>query len=302
MTKTRPYVLSIAGSDPSGGAGVLADIKTFEQFRIAIQASRKPWRSFEEAREYAHSKKLKTYKQWFKLSKQEDFPVNIPKAPDQVYKNCGWISWGDFLGSDNFKNKMWLSFIDARACIRGLRFKTMAEFKKHMNNEIQHLSSLLLQIPKAPDIVYADEWISWGDWLGTGRIASQNYQYCIFEKARNFAHSKQLKNNKEWRSETKKPDFPKDIPKNPDRVYKNNGWTTWADFLGSKNLKNKQWLPFEQSRAFIPALGLKTEAEYRKYLKGERLDLPPLPNNIPKAPWSVYKEQWISMKDWLGIK
>ncbi len=30
MFKSRPYVLSIAGFDPSAGAGVLADIKTFE--------------------------------------------------------------------------------------------------------------------------------------------------------------------------------------------------------------------------------------------------------------------------------
>ena len=28
---TRPYILSVAGYDPSGGAGVLADVKTFEQ-------------------------------------------------------------------------------------------------------------------------------------------------------------------------------------------------------------------------------------------------------------------------------
>jgi hydroxymethylpyrimidine/phosphomethylpyrimidine kinase len=32
--KDRPYILSIAGFDPSGGAGSLADIKTFEQHKL----------------------------------------------------------------------------------------------------------------------------------------------------------------------------------------------------------------------------------------------------------------------------
>lgn len=34
MSRERKYVLSIAGFDPSGGAGVLADIKTFEAHKI----------------------------------------------------------------------------------------------------------------------------------------------------------------------------------------------------------------------------------------------------------------------------
>ncbi|MBP8192249.1 MAG: hydroxymethylpyrimidine/phosphomethylpyrimidine kinase [Chitinophagales bacterium] len=34
MKKNRPYVLSIAGYDPCGGAGVLADIKTFETIGV----------------------------------------------------------------------------------------------------------------------------------------------------------------------------------------------------------------------------------------------------------------------------
>ena len=34
MSKNRPFVLTIAGFDPSGGAGVLADVKTFEQHGV----------------------------------------------------------------------------------------------------------------------------------------------------------------------------------------------------------------------------------------------------------------------------
>ncbi|WP_256009956.1 hydroxymethylpyrimidine/phosphomethylpyrimidine kinase [Desertivirga xinjiangensis] len=34
MIKKRPFVLSVAGFDPSAGAGILADIKTFEQHEV----------------------------------------------------------------------------------------------------------------------------------------------------------------------------------------------------------------------------------------------------------------------------
>ena len=38
MGKSRESVLTIAGFDPSGGAGILADIKTFEQLKVSGEA------------------------------------------------------------------------------------------------------------------------------------------------------------------------------------------------------------------------------------------------------------------------
>ncbi|MDQ6527989.1 hydroxymethylpyrimidine/phosphomethylpyrimidine kinase [Flavobacterium sp. LHD-85] len=35
MSENRPFVLTIAGLDPSGGAGILADVKTFEQHKVS---------------------------------------------------------------------------------------------------------------------------------------------------------------------------------------------------------------------------------------------------------------------------
>lgn len=43
MSYERPVVLSIAGYDPSGGAGVLADVKTFEQHRCLGMAAVTAW-------------------------------------------------------------------------------------------------------------------------------------------------------------------------------------------------------------------------------------------------------------------
>lgn len=38
MGRTRRHILTIAGFDPSGGAGVLADVKTFEQLKLQSSA------------------------------------------------------------------------------------------------------------------------------------------------------------------------------------------------------------------------------------------------------------------------
>ncbi len=52
--------------------------------------------NFEEARSITRQKKLKGKDEWKKWVRNELFPKNIPKHPNEVYSD--WQSWGDWLG------------------------------------------------------------------------------------------------------------------------------------------------------------------------------------------------------------
>ena len=56
------------------------------------------WRSFEEARDFVRSLKLKSVREWHEWSQSDDKPPDIPATPQEVYKGKGWKTWGDFLG------------------------------------------------------------------------------------------------------------------------------------------------------------------------------------------------------------
>jgi hypothetical protein len=62
----------------------------------------------------------------------------------------------------------WRAFEDARAFVRRLGLKSSTEWSQYSASEKKPND-----IPAAPRLVYAnDGWVSWGDWLGTGRINS----------------------------------------------------------------------------------------------------------------------------------
>ena len=64
---------------------------------------------FQQARTYAQERSAlfnwRDKDQWLEYVEQagQDLPRNIPRRPDRVYKNMGWISWDDFLGLDEEK-------------------------------------------------------------------------------------------------------------------------------------------------------------------------------------------------------
>src|SRR5215204_1033751 len=85
-------------------------------------------------------------------------------------------------------------------------------------------------IPRSPANVYKDSgWAGWGDWLGTGHIASPKRKYRSFEKAREYARSLDLSWWREWSEHAKSGVLPPDIPREPRAVYKDSGWVSVGD-------------------------------------------------------------------------
>jgi hypothetical protein len=93
---------------------------------------KKVYQSFEKARIYAHSLKLKNMVEWQKLSKNKSMPEDVPSNPARYYKTQ-WKGWGDFLGTGNIskviQKRSYRSFNKARKFARSLKLKTTKGWK-----------------------------------------------------------------------------------------------------------------------------------------------------------------------------
>ncbi|NMJ87857.1 MAG: DUF559 domain-containing protein [Thaumarchaeota archaeon] len=74
---------------------------------MKMGTKKKEWKSFDEARDFTRSLKLKDSPRWLEYCKYgkdgKPKPLDIPAAPEHVYKNKGWKGWIDWLGNENRK-------------------------------------------------------------------------------------------------------------------------------------------------------------------------------------------------------
>ena len=71
-------------------------------------------------------------------------------------------------------------------------------------------------IPRNANQVYRAEWRGFGDWLGTGTVATFDRSYRPFVEARTFVRALGLKNIDAWRAYCRSSKKPDDIPTAPD--------------------------------------------------------------------------------------
>jgi hypothetical protein len=140
-------------------------------------------------------------------------------------------------------------------------------------------------------------WKSWGDWLGTGRVANTKRNFAPFLVALKYARSLNLKTNLEWNAHCKAGQKPANIPAYPDGTYRDKGWQDWGHWLGTGAVapSKRNFMHFRQARAHVRKLGLKNEKEWRIYSKSIQK-----PKNIPSTPDRFYKDKgWSGWADWL---
>lgn len=67
----------------------------------ALASYQRTFMPFRQARAHVRRLKLRNNKAWRAWCKRGKRPPGIPGAPEQVYRDRGWVSWGDFLGNGN---------------------------------------------------------------------------------------------------------------------------------------------------------------------------------------------------------
>jgi len=251
---------------------------------------------FQEARAFVSSLGLLDQSDWRAWVKTASRPSEIPIAPDRVYKNSGWVSWGDWLGTNRIasKNRVYRPFEEARVFVHNLKLPDQAAWRLWNKS-----NALPKDIPAEPARVYRNTgWAGFGDWLGTGRVATQNMVYLPFEEARAFTRALGLKSHEDWMIWAKSNERPANIPAAPFAVYKGKGWAGVGDWLGTGRVapKDRIYRPFTEAREFIHSLGLRSKDDWSMWAKSDAK-----PNDIPTVPGRVYKEKgWVGWGDWLG--
>ena len=141
-------------------------------------------------------------------------------------------------------------------------------------------------IPANPNVVYKNEWTTWGDWFGTGTIANYYIKYRPFKEARKFARSLKLKSVLEWEEYCKSGKKPKDMPYAPQNSYKKE-WRDWKDWIGTTILSYEE--AEKQARILVNELGIETKDDWEKASREGKI-----PKNFPAQPWEYYSERYQS--------
>ncbi|MBI4947435.1 MAG: DEAD/DEAH box helicase family protein [Bacteroidetes bacterium] len=256
------------------------ELKNNLQIRIWKKLSKFNMMPFEDARNFVRKLGLSSYKNWFAYCESGKKPEDIPFSPASYYNGKGWIDMRDWLGNEK------RSFEEARDFVRKLNFKSSTEWKAYCES-----GKKPDDIPFSPASYYKGKgWKDMRDWIGNEQRP--------FEEARTFVRKLGLNSHKGWIEYCNSGEKPDDIPNFPASSYKGKGWMGFSDWIDNEFFpsRDKEYMPFEEARAFVRKLSLKSSNEWYTYCRSSEK-----PDDIPTAPHAIYKDKgWVGMEDWIG--
>lgn len=244
------------------------------------------YRAFARARAYVHALEIANVSEWRELCRKNVgnrrlLPPDIPAAPDRVYAEQGWVSWGDWFGTGRVHGSRieYRSYAQVRAFVRTLGIQTEPEWRAYCRGEIHRSMPRPVDVPSNPQRTYKKTgWVSWGEFFGTGSVALYNRTFRSYAAARSYARSLGLRHAKDWREWCAAGKRPSDIPGAPDQVYANKGWVSWGEFFGTDNVHpaRRERRPMREAQRFVRRLGVRTKAEFMRAWHEGRI-----PRDIP---------------------
>ena len=185
----------------------------------------------------------------------------------------------------------WMPFEEAREFVRKLNFKSNSEWRIFCSS-----GSRPIDLPYNPEKIYKNEWINWGDYLGTGIVSNQKIIFRSFSDAKKFTKNLKIKSQSQWIEFCKSGKKPSDIPTNPNSVYKNE-WISFGDFFWTGTVANyyKVYRSFEECMKFVRNLKINSQKEWKIFCKSGKK-----PSDIPTNLNRTYQSQWKSWGDFFG--
>ena len=257
------------------------------------------WLTYGDAKKFVRKLKVTKKSEWEQIKKEGRRPKNIPGNLPEFYKK-EWESWGDFLGTGVIapQNRKFRSISEAKKFVKKLGIKTQEAWKEYSRSDKKPFD-----IPVDPPATYGKKgsWKSWGDFLGTGKIANQNRKFRSYTAAKQFVKKFHF-TQAQWNKYSKSGKRPDDIPALPSRAYKKE-WKGWGDFLGTGNIgpaqRSDEFLPWHEAKKVYRELAkkydLKNYTDWVRFTKTHHKLLEDL--KIPAKPQIYTKERvWGKMK------
>lgn len=255
--------------------------------------------SFKKARKFARSLKLSGQLKWELWSRTHKRPNGMPMACSKVYEK-EWKGWSNFLGNNNERLRIKkVNFNECKKFAKELKLNSSSEWYKYVKTH-----KIPDDIPKDPfDLYYRKKtWTNWSDFLNSKIISTtlKHENFLSYNKAKKWARALNFQSSSHWFKFKKanNENFPEGIPRHPHMAYKDNGWKSWGDFLGYRQVPRGSYLEFFEAKTYLRSLKLKSNKDFIKQFDKRKL------TKVPRNLYSHYIkcEGFKGIADMLGTQ